>query len=152
MATEILTMRPAQVPPPPRSRRLHRDDTGGIVLGWLTKLTVVLALLSIVLFDAISVASTKATVADAGAFAAREASTTWDDTKDLQRTYETAVEVAAKQNPANEVSTKGFSIDPDGTVHLTISRTASSLVFYRWERTAGWADVTHRARGRSVGS
>ena len=126
-------------------------DRGGIVLGWLTKLTVVLGLVGIMLFDAISIASTTASVSDAGSYAAREASSTWDSTKNLQQTYLTAAAAAAEQNPENVVSTKNFTVDPDGTVHLVITREASTLILFRWSRTAEWAHVSREARGRSVG-
>lgn len=127
------------------------DDRGGIVLGWLTKLTVALALVGIVLFDAISVGSTAATVSDSASYAAHEASATWDQTKDLQQTYATAAAAAAEQNPENVVSTKDFTVDPDGTVHLFVSRTADTLILFRWDRTAKWAQVTKAGQGRSVG-
>ena len=127
------------------------DDRGGIVLGWLTKLTVAIALVGILLFDAISVGSTAATVADDGSYAAREASATWDRTHDLQEAYLTAAAAAAEQNSQNVVSTKNFLVDPDGTVHLVVSRVAPTLVLFRWDRTAKWAHVSTAAKGRSVG-
>ena len=43
-------------------------------------------------------------------------------------------------------------IDPDGTVHLVISRDAKTLLLYRWHRTAGWAHISRTAQGRSVES
>ena len=137
------------------SRRLAPDgrspEAGDIVLGWLTRVAVVLAIAGVALFDAISVGSTKASVADDGTYAAREASSTWDQTKDIQATYETAVRVAEEENADNKVPTKGFTVDQDGTVHLVVSRTAPTLVLYRWGKTATWADVSAHAEGRSVG-
>jgi hypothetical protein len=135
---------------------LHRllspvsGDRGGIVIGWLTKLTVALALVGVVLFDAISVGSTRATVADDGSYAAHQAADTWADTKDIQQAYASASAAAAEANPANVVSTKGFTVDPDGTVHLVISRTAHTMILFRWDRTAKWAVVRTTAEGRSV--
>ena len=126
------------------------DDRGGIVIGWLTKLTVALALVGIVLFDAIAIGTTRATVADDGAYAAHEAADIWADTHDLQQTFARATTAALERNSANAVSTKGFTVDPDGTVHLVISRTADTMVVYRWSRTAKWAEVRTTAKGRSV--
>lgn len=120
------------------------------MLGWLTRITVVLAVLGIGMFDAISVASTTASVSDEGSYAAREASAVWDQSHNLQQTYNAAAAAATEQDPLNEVSTKGFTVDPDGTVHLVISRTANTLLLYRWSRTAGWAHVSRTAQGRSV--
>jgi hypothetical protein len=127
------------------------DDRGGIVMGWLTKLTVALALLGLVLFDAISVGSTMATVSDQATYSAVEASSTWDQTKDLQLTYLAAAQAASEQNAENVVSTKDFTVDPDGTVHLVITRDAQTLILFRWDRTAKWAHVSGAGKGRSVG-
>ena len=79
-----------------------------------------------------------------------QASATWVETKNLQRTYDTADAAALEANPQNVVATKGFTVDPDGTVHLVISRTAHTMVLFRWDRTAKWAVVRTTAEGRSV--
>jgi hypothetical protein len=125
-------------------------DRGGIVLGWLTKLTVVLAIAGIGLFDAISIGSTKATIADQGTYAAREASEVWDRTQDIQQTYDAAVASATGQDSRNTIAPKSFRVDGDGTVYLVIGREAPTLVLYRWGKTAGWAEVSAEARGRSL--
>lgn len=135
---------------PGRQIGFGRGDRGDIVLGWLTRITVILALVGVVLFDAISLASTKANVSDQGAYAAREASSAWDESHDLQASYDAAVVAATEQDPQNVVGTKDFRIDADGTVHLSVSRDAPTLVLSRWDRTAKWAHVESRAVGRSV--
>jgi hypothetical protein len=128
----------------------HADDRGDIILGWLTKLTVVLAIAGLGLFEAISIGTTIASVSDDGAYAAQQASSTWDDTKSLQKTYDAAVAAAAEQNPQDKVLVKGFSVDPDGTVHLRIARTARTLLLYRWSKTKPWTYIVRDAQGRSV--
>jgi hypothetical protein len=130
----------------------HADDRGDIILGWLTKLTVVLAIAGIGLFEAISIGSTMASVSDDGSYAALEASSTWDDTKNLQQTYDAAVTAAAEQNAQDRVLVKGFTVDPDGTVHLRIARTARTLLLYRWSKTEPWTHVVRDAQGKSVGN
>ena len=75
------------------------DDRGGIVMGWLTKIAVVLALAGFVLFDAISVGSTTRP-SPTRAHAAHEASAIWDETQDVQAAYLAASDAAAEQNPA----------------------------------------------------
>ena len=126
------------------------SDHGGIVLGWLTRLTLALAVAGIFLFDAISIGSTKASIADQGSFAARAASEAWQETGDIQKAYDAAVLSATEQNPENTVLTKGFTIDADDTVHLVVTREAHTIVLYRWSRTAKWAQVRASAEGRSV--
>jgi hypothetical protein len=135
-----------------RSPGSPTSDRGGIVIGWLAKIAVVFAVAGFVLFDAISVASTTANVADQGSTAAMDASAAWDETHDVQAAYNAAVTSAKEQDPGNTVSPKGFAVDPDGTVHLTISREAKTLILYRWDKTRKWAEVSRTARGRSVSS
>ncbi|MEP6760804.1 MAG: hypothetical protein ABJA93_05515 [Sporichthyaceae bacterium] len=127
------------------------SERGGIVLSWLTKLVVFLALGGVVLFDAISIGVTTSNVADSGSFAAHEASATWLGGHDLQQAYETATVTAREANSLNVIDPKTFTVDPDGTVHLTISRTATTLVLYRIGPIKKWADVSSRSQGRTVG-
>lgn len=125
-------------------------DRGGIVIGWLTKLTVVLAVAGVFLFDAISIGSTKASLADQGSYAARAASEVWQQTGNIQKTYDAAVAAAQEQDPQDTVYTKGFTVDADNTVHLVIGREAKTIVLYRWDRTRKWAKIRASAEGRSV--
>jgi hypothetical protein len=118
----------------------------------LTKIALVLAVVGFVLFDAISVGSTTANVADQGSTAAMEASSVWNDTHDIQAAYAAAVASATEQDPGNTVSAKDFVVDPDGTVHLRVSREARTLILFRWDKTRKWAMVSRTARGRSVSS
>jgi len=121
------------------------------VFGWLTKLAVIFGLAGIVLFDAISLGVATVNVADQGSHAAREASETWGATKDLQKAYLTAAKAAAEQDPLNTVDASTFRVDPDGTVHLRVSRTATTLVLFRIGPIKSWADIEREASGRSVG-
>jgi hypothetical protein len=133
-----------------RSPGSPTSDRGGIVIGWLTKIALVFAVAGFVLFDAISVGTTMANVADQGSTAAMEASATWDGTHDVQAAYNAAVASAIEQDPGNSVSPKTFAVDPDGTVHLTISREAKTLILFRWDKTRKWAEVSRTARARNV--
>jgi hypothetical protein len=126
-------------------------ERGDIVLGWLTKLAVIFGLGGIVLFDAISVGVASVNVADQGSYAARQASETWGATKDLQKTFATASTVAAERDASNVIDPRTFRVDADGTVHLHISRTATTLVLYRVGPLKKLADVETDAKGRSVG-
>jgi hypothetical protein len=125
-------------------------DRGDIVLGWLTRIAVVLGLAGIALFDAISIGTTAVTVSDQGSYAAREASENWQTTKSVQQAYDAAVAAATEQNINNTVATKDFHIDDDGTVHLTVSREATTLVVFRIGAIKQWAHVERQASGRSV--
>ncbi len=69
---------------PPARRPGPARDGGGIVVGWLAKITVVVGVVGVALFDAISIGVSRLAVEDAGALAAREASTDLARTGDLQ--------------------------------------------------------------------
>lgn len=131
------------------TRRLD-NERGDIVLSWLTKLAVIFGLAGIALFDGISVGVTHSSVADQGSFAAREASETWSATKDLQKAFLTASTVAAEQDSLNIVDPKSFRVDADGTIHLKISRTATTLVLYRIGPLKDLAWVQQDAAARSI--
>lgn len=137
---------PARLP-----SRLRHEERGDILLGWLTRIVVVFAIAGVALFDAISVGTTYVNVSDQGTYAARAGSETWSATKDVQKAYDAAVASADEQDPGNSVDAKTFRIDPDGTVHLRISRTATTLVLYRIGPIKHWAYVQRDAEARSVG-
>ena len=126
-------------------------DRGDIVIGWLTKIVVVLGIAGLALFDALSIGSTSVSLSDQGQYAAREASEAWQQTDSVQRAYDAAVATAVSQNPLNTVDPKSFRIDADDTVHLRIGRTATTIVLHHWDRTAKWAVLEREAKGRSVG-
>lgn len=125
-------------------------ERGDIVLSWLSRIAVIFGLAGIVFFDAISVGVTATTLTDQGHYAARDASETWQTTKSVQQAYDVAMETAVESNALNTIDPESFTIDADNTVHLTISREATTLVLFRWSRTAGWAQLDREVTGRSV--
>jgi hypothetical protein len=126
-------------------------DTGWIVLGWVTRLVLFFSVAGVVLFDAISIGTTAMTVADQGSTAAQAASDAWQTgNKDVQTAYNAAVASATQQNKADVIATKDFKVDADGTVHLTVSRTAATLIVYRIGPIKSWAYVERHAQARSV--
>jgi hypothetical protein len=126
------------------------NERGDILLGWITKLVVVFALAGVVLFDAMSVGTTVSSVADQGSYAARQASETWNQTKDLQKAFLTASATASDSNPHNVIDPKTFRVDPDGRVHLKISRAATTLVLYRIGFLKHFGEIQQDANGLSV--
>jgi hypothetical protein len=125
-------------------------DHGGIVLGWLTRIVLFFSIAGLALFDAISIGSTAMTVADQGSFAALQASEDWQQHKSVQSAYDAAAAAAATENPADIVATDDFTIDDDGTVHLTVSRNATTLIIYRIGPIKNWAHVERHATGKAI--
>lgn len=116
-----------------------RGDVGDILLSWVTKLAVTFAVLGVLAFDGLAVIATRLQAADASTADAQAASDAWTQTHVLQKAYDAAV---AASRPGDTITPTSFRVDPGGAVHLTLHRTAHTLVLQRWSRTAGWASVT----------
>ena len=134
------------VPPAGHGRR----DAGGIVVGWLVKLVVVVGLVGVALFDAISIGVSRLSVEDAGALAAREASTSLARTGNLQSAYETAVHTAWEANELNDIPPSTFVALPDGSVQLVVSREATTFVVRHVGWMRPWAHVEAEANGKPM--
>src|SRR4051812_18347249 len=79
----------------------NRRDSGSIVLGWLTKLMVIMLLVGVVLFDFVAVGVSRMSAADDANTAAEAASSEWQHSHDVQLAYNAAVQ--AITNPAEHV-------------------------------------------------
>ena len=106
----------------------HDRDRGSMVVGWLVKLAAVLTIVSIVGFDGISLAVARLNSQDDANNAASAAAAAWQQTHNPQQAYDAAAESAGS---SETVDTKTFTIDANGTVHLTLTRKATTLVMYR---------------------
>ncbi len=126
------------------------DDAGSIVIGWLTKIAVIAAIVGLAGFDALSLLVTRIGVVDQGEFAARTASETWKNTKNVQTAYETALDTVTQANVGNDIDAKTFEIDEDGTVHLRVDREATTLVLHRIGRLREWTTISEPASGRAA--
>lgn len=116
----------------------HRDH-GGIITGWLVKLTVVLGVAGLVLFDAVSIGSTAIGVSDTAVAAARDAADAVDTSGDVRRAYPAAATTAVEQNALNVVDPATVLVAPDGSATVTVERTAPTLVVARIPWIADWA-------------
>ena len=119
--------------------RPFSGDGGSIVLGWLARLVLVLGLLGLVGFEVLSIAVARVSIEDYGQQAAQEAITTFQQTNDQELAYQAAVAVAEEHGA--RIPKRTFSISPDAAVSFDIANTATTLVLYRVDRFASWADV-----------
>lgn len=109
--------------------RLHCDE-GGIVTGWLLKLTFALLVLGVLAYDGISVAYTKVATSDDARYIAQGAS----EAIVLQRADDDTAILAAEdraQSRGVTLGKKDVVIGDDGSVRVHVSRTANTLVAYR---------------------
>lgn len=128
---------------------LDSRDAGGIVLGWLTKVALVAAIIGVIGFDGINVGLAHLNTVDDGGNAAQAASQKYETTHDINLAFAAA---RAAVNSHEVVDQAGFSIDPDGTAHLTLTNTIHTLLLYRTKQTEKWAEITVKVSGKYTGS
>lgn len=121
------------------SVRTCRGDDGSIVFGWLGRVTVTLALVGLIAFEVLSIAVTQVGIADAGATAGDRALTVYADTKDPNAAFLAADQYVTSQGAV--LVKKSFQISPE-SVTFEIKKTAPTLLLFRWDRTAGYAEVS----------
>lgn len=127
---------------------LRMNDRGDIVLGWLTKLVAVLAVLGVIGFDAISLGATRFQAEDHAQLAARAAAESYRTGKDLQTAYDTAV--AAVLEHGDTIDPQTFTVAPDGSVTLTLLRIAPTLVLEKIGPAKDWARMSSTVSARDT--
>lgn len=103
------------------------SDAGFIVLGWLTKLTLSLALLGLLAFDGLALVTTKFAASDHANAAAYAAAETYADTKDVAKAQAAADVVALK----NTETLDEFVVMENGLVTVELRRAATTLWMHR---------------------
>lgn len=102
-------------------------ERGDIVLGWLTRVIVTLAVFAIVAFDVVAIITAKLGVSDDAQSAAEAANSAWVDTKgNVQAAYNAAAAFAESHGETCPV--KDFSVTSTGVVHLRLDGKATTLI------------------------
>ena len=123
-------------------------DRGDVILGWFSKIFVVLAIVGVIGFEATSIGVAHVQTQDLAKAAAREGSREWQRSKDVQRAYQAADAVALAEK--GSISPDEFIVADDGSVTVTVRKEASSLVLYRLGATKKWTVVRETAEARFV--
>lgn len=123
-----------------RRDRMAYDDRGDIILGWFTRVAVFLLLLGIVAFEGISLVSARFSGSDEANQVAVAAADAYAPRKSVKAALAAAEDQAAALK-VDLVADK-FLITDDGSIDLSISKTATTLFLYRTQQTAKWAVVT----------
>jgi Tfp pilus assembly protein PilX len=104
-----------------------RRDRGSIVLGWLTKLVVVLSFIGVVGFDTVSITACHLNGTDDANTAAEAAASAWQTSHgQIQAAYDAAEQTVVGNDEVILAST--FTIDSAGNVSLQLRRTATTLL------------------------
>ena len=111
------------------SRRDLARDERGVIVNFLIKTLAVFALLGLVAYDLGQVVVAQVKAQDTAQAAAQAAADTFFFTKNPQRARSAADEATASQDPSSRII--GFEINNDGSVTVTVERTANTLIVSR---------------------
>jgi hypothetical protein len=107
-----------------------RDDRGDVVVGWLTKLMVIITLVGLILIDGVSVIKAHYGASGDADIAASRASTAYALRHNSADAYAAAVEFAVDNDEL--IDRHQFHVNgKTGTVTLTLTRTADTVVLDR---------------------
>jgi hypothetical protein len=108
-------------------RRDAASERGDIVLGWLTRVAVTLAVVGLIAFDSIAILAARLGVSDDAQSAAEVANTAWHDNHgSVQAAYDAAATYAEAHG--EECPVKDFSVTSTGVVNLRLTGKATTLV------------------------
>jgi hypothetical protein len=115
-----------------------------VVVGWLTKLTVTLAVLGVLIFDASALLVGRVQVADNADGAAQAAADSWRN----QHSYQAAVLAAQSSAGSDEVVPRSLVISADGATTLAVHRDLTTLVLRHVPHLQKYASVTETGTAR----
>ena len=121
-------------------------DSGSIVVGWLTRLVVLFAVLGFLAFDGFKVVIANVGASDDASAAASAAADTYQATKNVQAAYTAAVRAVADKHDV--VETKTFVVDSAGGVTLTVDRTPTTLWMQHVSPLKKWTVVRQTGTGK----
>lgn len=119
-------------------------DAGSIVLGWLAKLVLILAVFGLIAFDGLAVVTARFSAEDHANTAANAAAESWKGGHDLQKAYDDALAVISA---GETIDTKTFRITPDGVVALVLHRNAKTVWLTQVSALAHFAKVSAHGTG-----
>jgi hypothetical protein len=102
-------------------------DAGDIVVAWLGRLVVILAIVAAIGYDGVQVGLAKVSIQDQASTAAQAGRDSWQTRHSVENAYTAAVLSAHSGNTANVISPKNFVVSPTGVVTLTMTRPIHTL-------------------------
>ena len=109
------------------------------MLGWLTRITLIFAILGLVGFEVLSIAVTHVQQQDVGQSAGFEAISIYQSSRNPVLAYE-AANIYAESHDTH-VNKKSFVIT-DESVSFDMVKVAPTLLMYRWDKLAKYTEVT----------
>lgn len=120
-------------------------ERGDIVLGWLTKLVLIISVLGVIGFDVISLGQARLKAADRATTAAQAAASSYASTKDVQRAYDAAF---ATLTDGDTIETQTFTVRPTGVVELRLHHTGTTLLVEKIGPLKKYAEAVATGTGR----
>jgi hypothetical protein len=105
-----------------------RCDRGDIVLGWLTKVVVALAVVALLGFDGVQVGLSSVQLQDQANGAATAGRDDYAQHHDVARALRAAQDVAKEDNTLNVVVNGSLVVERDGAVSVTLTRPIHTVV------------------------
>jgi Flp pilus assembly protein TadG len=121
------------------------SDRGSIVIGWLTKLVILFAVLGFLAYDGVALITSNYDAADDATTAASAAADEYRATKSVQAAYDAAVK--AVDGKGDTVETRTFQVEQGGQVTLTIDRHPKTLWLHRIGPLKKWTLVHQSGTG-----
>lgn len=125
-----------------------RNDRGGVIVGYFTKIALTIGIFAIVCFDAVSVGVARVSVEDTAKGAAAAGAEAWNSSKNSGFALRAAADYA--EDHGGQVDAKTFRIDADGTVTVSVTKQATTLLLYRTKKTEKWTQVEATGKHRAV--
>lgn len=121
---------------------------GGVRLGTAAQVCLLVGLPALVTLDVGRLGYARLTAADHATNAALAASAQWQHSPDVVAAYRAAVGTLPSDGEAVEPSS--FSVSPNGTVSLTLSRTMHPLLLSRLGTPRSWAHLRQSVSSRAL--
>jgi hypothetical protein len=118
----------------------YPDDLGSIVVGWLTRVVLVLAVIGVLGYDAVAIGQGRVNAADEADQIAQDAHDTWADTHSVDKAYATARDEAAANG--DSIPKGGFTIEPKhGLVTVKVQHSVDTLVIKHFGFSRPWTTM-----------
>jgi hypothetical protein len=115
---------------------MARSDRGDIVLGWLTRVVVVLAIVALLGFDGVQVGLSTVQLQDQANGAATAGRDAYASHHDVAEAFRAAQETAKQADTYNVVVKGSFVVEKDGSVSIKLTRPIHTVVAHYLPVTA----------------
>jgi hypothetical protein len=123
-------------------------DAGDVILSWLTRVVLVIAVTAVIGFDGLSIAVAHVSAKDDANSAAVAAATAWVSDKGALAPTLLAAQNSAAQHDET-VLPNSLTVGADGTVHLQLERDATTLLIRHIGPLRSWAIVIVKGSGKA---